>query len=232
MGLLFRFDVGSICTGTLIGCQTFLTAAHCVAGPFNPAGALVFFPHRGFVFVTSAAANPDWIPFFQSDMALVTLSSTVTGIAPFLVNTVAQPPLGSLVDLVGFGSIGDANPTTRACMSGVLRRGHAVTSLCTGVPEASHVCFSFITPRSSGRRFPAPASATRAGRCSPPSPASAPRSPALRPDQHRDLPTPATPFHADVDFDHDWIVSEAAGDLAPIQFGTLPTALGPGPRPR
>ncbi len=46
--------------------------------------------------------------------------------------------------------------------------------------------------------------------------------------RQRNLPAAGRPFHADVDFDHDWIVSEAAGDLAPIQCSTLPTALGPG----
>ena len=40
VGLLVRTDVGSICTGTLIGCETFLTAAHCIAESFNPAAAV------------------------------------------------------------------------------------------------------------------------------------------------------------------------------------------------
>ena len=38
---------------------------------------------------------------------------------------------------------------------------------------------------------------------------------------------PTVPFHADVAFDHDWIVGASGGDLAPVQCTTLPTALGP-----
>jgi hypothetical protein len=229
VGLLIRTDNGSICTGTLIGCNTFLTAAHCIADSFSPAAAVVFFQHRGFVFVSGGVFNPDWIPFVESDVAVITLASTVTGIAPFPINTVAEPPNGTLVDIVGFGSIGDADPSNANLHAGILRRGDAVTSSCATVPNESHVCFSFLAPVGP----PGSDSSTCFGDSGGPMFGSVP---GLGPAvvgvasgvSSTNCMPPNVPFHADVGFDHQWIVDQAAGDLAPIQCGTLPTALGAG----
>ena len=107
---------------------------------------VVFFQHLGFVFASSVAVNPDFDVFVRSDEAVITLASNVTGIAPARINTVAEPALGTLADVVGFGSIGDPVPANAGRRAGILRRGDVVTSGCSGVPDPSHVCFSFENP--------------------------------------------------------------------------------------
>ena len=102
------FNEGSLCTGTLIGCQTFLTAAHCEvwncsedtsilcetnetcesqkAGkcqPSDPGDYSVFFQHGGFYSVQSLAIHPDYDPSsLASDVAVFKLGEEVTGITP------------------------------------------------------------------------------------------------------------------------------------------------------
>ena len=229
VGLLFRADIQSICTGTLIGCNTFLTAAHCLGESFNPAGAIVFFQHAGFFLVTNAAVHPQWESFVRSDVAVLTLSADVTGIQPARINTVGEPPLGTPGDIVGFGGVGDANPGNATTLAGILRRGDVVTSSCTSVPDSSHVCFSFQNPLGN----PGEDSSTCFGDSGGPMFTSvsgigtAVTGVASGVTTSSCLP-PAVPFHADVSFDRDWIIGTAAGDLAPLQCSTLPTALGPG----
>jgi secreted trypsin-like serine protease len=55
------------CSGTLIGCDTFLTAAHCVCdttGPdcqsLDPASRMVFLQHAGFFQLASIAVRRDF----------------------------------------------------------------------------------------------------------------------------------------------------------------------------
>ncbi len=93
VGMLVTTD-GSLCSGTLIGCQTFLTAAHCVctipgvaaldgaqcnASPaqLDPARFLVFFQHAGSFRVAGVTVNPGYIPDTASDLALLRLTSPV-----------------------------------------------------------------------------------------------------------------------------------------------------------
>src|SRR5947208_12730771 len=76
-GMLVISD-GSLCSGVLVGCQTFLTAAHCVctlngvaafdgaqcnARPdlLDPSRFGVFFQHAGSFRVASVAVNPSYI---------------------------------------------------------------------------------------------------------------------------------------------------------------------------
>src|SRR5262245_60372372 len=49
-----------ICSGTLIGCQTFLTAGHCVEAALDPSLYSVFFQHAGFFHVSSIALHPSY----------------------------------------------------------------------------------------------------------------------------------------------------------------------------
>src|SRR5439155_6360219 len=54
-----NFDSASmICSGTLIGCQTFLTAGHCVEGNLDPLHYSVFLQHAGFFAVAGVSLHP------------------------------------------------------------------------------------------------------------------------------------------------------------------------------
>src|SRR5215831_16328787 len=89
--LLFGSDPSSAwtwCTGTLIGCGTFLTAAHCVcdrSGPqcqsLDPASRSVFLQHAGFAQIASIAV-PSEYAYPVSDVAVVKLATPVTGVRP------------------------------------------------------------------------------------------------------------------------------------------------------
>src|SRR5262249_23020891 len=119
-GMLVISD-GSLCSGVLVGCQTVLTAAHCVctlngveafngaqcnARPdlLDPSRFGVFFQHAGSFRVASVAVHPGYIPGTTSDLALLRLATPVEGIAPSPINTTAKPPFGTVGTIVGFGS--------------------------------------------------------------------------------------------------------------------------------
>ena len=224
---LIRTDAGGgVCSGTLIGCQTLLTAAHCVES-FDPAHAFVYLQHGGIFNVTGAVINPDFEFGVRSDVALVTLAQPVTGVAPIVINNGGEPPLGTTVTLAGYGGIGNPTPALAPFHNGLLRTGSAVTSGCTVVPESSHICFTFDDPGAPGSDSNAcfgdsggPMFINGLG----------PSRVVVGVTSANDNPTclsTTETFYADVSFDRDWIVSQAAGDLAPIQCSTLPTALGP-----
>jgi len=145
------------CSGTMIGCDTFLTAAHCVC-PFpktgaqcqgenapDPAGYTVFLPHGGFFGIASIAVQPAYELHHTSDIAVVRLSSPVTGMAPSPINTVDTPPAGTPGTIVGFGrSGGDPNVNLDF---GLKRVGKVTTAPCpAGIPNTTHVCWAFAEP--------------------------------------------------------------------------------------
>src|SRR5262245_9633061 len=80
----------SMCSGVLIGCQTFLTAAHCVctgdgagcqgSGAPKASGSLVFFQNAGFFRVASIVVHPDYHFPWAGDLAVLRLATPVTGI--------------------------------------------------------------------------------------------------------------------------------------------------------
>jgi len=153
---LFKTNGGE-CSATLIGCQTVLTAAHCVCtlandttldGPtcaaradlVTPAGKSVFFQHAGTFTVSRVAVDPDFIPDTQSDVAILHLSSPVTNIAPSPINRVSSPSLGMAGEIVGFGvTLGNASD------DGIKRKGNVVTAACQP-PSSRFVCWSFNNP--------------------------------------------------------------------------------------
>ncbi len=111
-------NYGLTCSGTLIGCQTFLTAAHCVC----------------------ADSSYDFAS--QGDVAVITLSAPITGVPPTPINTTMRPPLATAVEIAGYGlTQGGADDT------GILREGQAVTDGCQGqASDAAHVCWTFDAP--------------------------------------------------------------------------------------
>src|SRR3989442_10345564 len=129
------------CSGVMIGCQTFLTAAHCVcdtngagcqgARAPNPLGRLVYLQHAGFFRASSIRVHPDY-QFPQADLAIIRLATPVTGVAPAVLAQTAPPP-GTSGTIVGFGrSGGGANDL------GLKRSGTITTAPSTdGISHAT-----------------------------------------------------------------------------------------------
>lgn len=124
---------GSWCTGTLIGCRTFLTARHCVASdldanaPARPeefANYRVFLQHGGVFDVTNIATHPDY-DFPLADLAVVTLATSVNGITPTPLNDRAAIAPGNSGTIVGFGRSGGARTDY-----GLKRAGSVITATC------------------------------------------------------------------------------------------------------
>ncbi len=157
VGMLVTGD-GSLCSGILVGCQTFLTAAHCIctipgvvaldgaecnARPdrLDPARFRVFFQHAGVFQVSAVAVNPSYLPDTASDLALLRLASPVDGITPTAINTTAKPAFGTAGTIVGFGAT-----AVELQNGGIKRVGSVATSSCSGPANAFQICWNFTSP--------------------------------------------------------------------------------------
>lgn len=143
-----------VCSGTLVGCSTFVTAAHCVCNGTgadcqgvntpSPGGFIVFLQHAGFFPVSSIAVHPSF-DFPVADVAVVHLATAVTGIAPTAINTTRAPGHGTGGTIVGFGRSG-GDPGTNGDF-GLKRAGTITTAACTaGVSGVTSVCWDFVDP--------------------------------------------------------------------------------------
>lgn len=141
------------CTGTLIGCDTVLTAAHCVCtstggncqpggpGLKSPGSIEVFAQHGGFYPVSAIAVPANYVFGSAGDIAVLTLGTTVNGISPTPINTRSSPGTGVAGTITGFGlTSGTAND------NGIKRTGRITSAACSGVPESTHVCWNFALP--------------------------------------------------------------------------------------
>jgi hypothetical protein len=138
------------CSGTLVGCSTFVTAAHCVcdldgaacqSGAAAPAPAewLVFLQHAGFFQVESIEVQPGFA-FPANDVAVVKLASPVSGVTPTALAD-QDPTVGSDGVIVGYGlSSGGAEDY------GLKQRGQVVTAACEGDLPAGLLCWDFEGP--------------------------------------------------------------------------------------
>lgn len=128
------------CTATLVGCQTLLTAGHCVEG-IPPSLLHVFLPNAGMFAVSSIALHPTY-EFPVRDIALLTLDEPVDGIAPSQLNATATPPAGSAGTIVGFGRSGGTTFDY-----GLKRRGTIETRACPGGTFYSgSICWRLTRP--------------------------------------------------------------------------------------
>jgi hypothetical protein len=148
-------DVTTECTGVLVGCQTVLTAAHCVcpdqtdsasaclaAGLLDPSTLTFFLQHAGFFPVAAVTINPSYEFGVGSDIALLTLAAPVSRVAPSRIDTTQAPAAGTTGTIVGFGLSADGGGD-----SGVKRAGKVVTAPCTApIPNSTHVCWNFVGP--------------------------------------------------------------------------------------
>lgn len=142
------------CTGTLVGCQTVVTAAHCIcqtdgsdcqAGGgalASPAAVDVFLQHAGVFGVRSIHVPAGYVFGSASDIAVLELASPVTGVAPTPINTRQRLANGSSGTIVGYGlTEGTRNDY------GIKRTGQVQTSDCSGiVPTNQHICWQFTNP--------------------------------------------------------------------------------------
>jgi hypothetical protein len=157
--LLYGSSGGSArlqCSGTLIGCQTFLTAAHCVVDDSNPAHYFVYLQNLGVVSVTRVVPNDDYrtgatpdsgtFPIF--DVAVLTLGAQVTGVDPTAINqTDPEPFIPHAATIVGYGqTLGGAGNY------GIKRAGAVQTENCNpafipnGAGNDEVICWSYTNP--------------------------------------------------------------------------------------
>jgi hypothetical protein len=130
-----------VCSGTLIGCQTFLTAAHCVEGDLDPGSYVVYLQHAGFVGVSAVAFHPSY-DFPVGDVAVLTLATAVTGIRPMPIDAAGGQAPGTGGTIVGFGRTGGANQDY-----GLKRKGQIALAPCTGgVSDTTSICWTFADP--------------------------------------------------------------------------------------
>jgi secreted trypsin-like serine protease len=148
--------VASLCTGTLIGCRSFLTAAHCVCpftsdnaaeclrqGLTDPRQLSVLLQNAGRVAVSDVALHPDYEFTEGGDLALLTLAEPVAAIEPARLNDSGRPQLGSDGTIVGFGNTG--GPEFEQNDLGIKRMGSVRTSLCpSDINPQTHVCWDFF----------------------------------------------------------------------------------------
>lgn len=141
------------CTGTMIGCQTFLTAAHCVCdgdgtdcqagGPSepDPNRFFVFLQHAGVFAVSNIALRSDY-NFPVADVAVLTLAGPVTAIRPTPLNLAGTPATGASGTIVGFGRQGNG-----LYDYGLKRTGQVSLAPCSGgVSGTTSVCWNYDTP--------------------------------------------------------------------------------------
>ena len=143
----------AFCSGTMIGCETFLTAAHCAPEP----GDFVFLQHGGFFSISSKSVHPDFVDSDPpsgavADVAVVKLATPVDGISPTPINTTEPPAFGTSATITGFGNTGGSSwgPDFDA---GLKRTGEVITEDCTlpdnpveGITNTDSVCWYFTDP--------------------------------------------------------------------------------------
>ncbi len=130
------------CSGTLIGCDTFVTAAHCVCddprvcSQKTPASELfVYFQNSGTYQVSEVHVEPRYsFPQF-GDVAVLRLTEPGTGVTPTPIARL-DPPTNAAMTIVGYGLTFNGNND-----SGIKREGELKRTSCGGFSNESHLCF-------------------------------------------------------------------------------------------
>lgn len=151
-GQIDEDNAGAWCSGTLIGCQTFLTAAHCVSGDTTPGAYWVYLQHAGIFGVTSITKHPSYTDstFPIADVAVLKLGGRVDGIHPTAVNQIdPAPAIPTSGTIVGFGQTSGAGQGARDY--GIKRAGTVETSSCpsglpAGATDTEVICWTFSAP--------------------------------------------------------------------------------------
>lgn len=140
----------ALCTGTLVGCDKFLTAAHCIAEKPAPDGYLVFFQELGFFKVKNIRWEKEKFHSPDYDLAMLTLAKPVEGIAPVPLNTSVKPLNKSIATIAGFGRTGGTRQDY-----GIKREGSVKLAACPAEWSSRKVlCWNFdadVKPRASAQ---------------------------------------------------------------------------------
>lgn len=138
------------CTGTLIACDKFLVAAHCVVQDPDPGQYYAYFQVGG-VFKATKVEWPTEIyryPESKADLAVVTLEKPVEGIAPERIGVAAKTPYNTAGTIVGFGRTGGDRFDY-----GIKREGYVQTARCTGGrSDDALICWNFSALTQNGAR--------------------------------------------------------------------------------
>ncbi len=129
------------CSGTLIGCNTFLTAAHCVADDRRASRYKVFLQHAGVFDVESVSFHENY-DFPNADVAVLKLKRPVSGITPTPINQNHGVRTRTPATIVGFGRTGGFFQNY-----GLKRVGFVQTTQCRdGLSNTNLICWNFSAP--------------------------------------------------------------------------------------
>lgn len=129
------------CSGTLIGCRTFLTAAHCVADDRRASSYKVFLQHAGVFDVASVSFHENY-NFPNADVAVLKLKRPVSGITPTPINRNHRVHTRTPATIVGFGRTGGYFQNY-----GLKRVGFVQTTRCReGLSNTNLICWNFSAP--------------------------------------------------------------------------------------
>ncbi len=99
---MIQIGNGGLCTGTLVGQRTVITAAHCL----QPGASYWFMVGGGSYQANSAHAHPNWSTYtLTNDIALLLLSQAPD--VPSMPVATSAPSVGQEITLVGFGVTGE-----------------------------------------------------------------------------------------------------------------------------
>lgn len=130
------------CTGTLVGSDKFLTAAHCISDLMTGSSYLVFLQELGFFEIKEKIF---WEPTkydnknLHYDIAMLTLKRPACGIAPIAINeNLAAPAINRIGTIVGFGRTGGSRIDY-----GIKRMGTVEIKMCAGDHDPKVFCAAF-----------------------------------------------------------------------------------------
>ncbi len=149
-----RTQLAGLCSGSLIGCHTIVTAAHCVCpdrtedyqscldeGAAEPETVLVFLPHVGVLPVERISVHPQYEFGAGYDVSLLHLAEPASGVPPLSL-AVDKPTVGTSGAVIGYGTTGGG--FRRVDDTGIKREGSIVFGGCPAdVPADLHVCWTY-----------------------------------------------------------------------------------------